>query len=162
MNKKELLDLVGKGYINIGDAQIEGTITQVGGSDYLHVTQKAINECTTDHEFSGGWVEYIKDEDINELELAILTIHKKMLEQSAICKKEPLVLTTIKGTNKLISNTKKEYLMETFRNHFEIYYCPYSEPEYSINRPLLIDGKLFLPLWSWWLEKGCYIIKKTK
>lgn len=158
MKKQELLNLVGKGIVTIGDSQIEVKMRNSLNSDYLSITQKAINAFTTDHEFSGGWVEYITDEDTSQLEDAFLKAHEKMVKQAEICSRTPLVLTTIENSELCEATTGKKYVIQKpAKDHFEIYSIYNGEIEYAINAPVLIDGKLHLPVWSWWLDKGCYL-----
>ncbi len=161
MNKQELLSLVNKGIVKIGNAEIEVTMGKRLNSDYIHIKQKAINQYTTDHEFSGGWVEYITDDDVAGLENAIFKVHEKMLKQAEICKRKPMVMTSIKDTDLLVSDSGQKYIIQRpAKDHFEIYTLFNAEPDCPINVPVLIDGKLHLPVWSWWLDKGCYLVNQ--
>jgi hypothetical protein len=162
MNKTELLNLAGKGYVDINGKQVEVTISKALDSDYIHITQKAINPYTTDHDFSGGWIEFIEDKDVKELEAAFDKVHEKMLKQAEICKQSPLILSTISGSDYLKSATGIKYIVQRpASDHFEICVLSNGEADYAINRPVTIDGKLYLPLWSWWLDKGCYMTNQS-
>jgi hypothetical protein len=158
MNKQDLLNLVGKGVVKIGDIDVELSITNSIGSDYLHIKQLAINEFTTDRE-CGGFVDYITDADVLMLEGALLDARGKMLRQAGICKKAPLELTSVDGRT-LVSASKKRYEVQNPANdHFEIYTLCHGEADCPINCPVSIDGELYLPVWSWWLDRGCYLVK---
>jgi hypothetical protein len=161
VRKQDLLDLVDKGYVRIQDSEIKVTMTQRLGSDYIHITQKAANEHTTDHLYAGGFVEYITDEDVSRLEEAVSKVHEKMLKQAEICKQSPLSLSSISGSDYLKSDSGKKYIkQQPAADYFQICVLFNGEPDYPINRPVTIDGELYLPLWSWWLDRGCYMKKQ--
>lgn len=158
MNKEEFLKLVNeKGTFKINGIEIVTSIGKSLNEDYLNITHKAINPYTVDNEFNGGWIKYIKDEDIQELDNAVLKSYNKMIEQEKICKKEPLVLE--KNGEYYYDNKNNEYKMEQLKDHFEIIKMSNGEADYSINKPIKIDEKVYFPVWSWWLDKGCYGIK---
>lgn len=161
MKKQELLDLAGKGYIKIGNGEIKVEMKKVLDSDFIDITQKAINEYTTDHEFNGGFVEYITDEGCEPLEENIEKVYEKMLKQVEICRREPLVLTSIKNSDYFKGKNKKTYIKHNEKDHFEICTICNGEADFAINVPILLDGVLYLPVWSWWLGKGCYLIKEA-
>jgi hypothetical protein len=161
MNKADLLNLVGKGKVKIGDDTIEVTRSKCAGSDYINITQFAINEHTTDHVFSGNFEEYITDEDCSKLEEAIKNAHDIMVMQAELCKRKPIELHRVEGGDTLENETGRTYVIQKpAKDHFEIYIYSNGEPSHAINCPVTIDGVLHMPVWSWWLGKGCYLIKE--
>lgn len=158
MLKKEILDYVDKGPVKIGEATVEFSFSDTTGSLYLNIVQKAINPYTTDRHYNGGFWEYTTDESFADIEKIIKETHTFMLKQESIYSIVPIVLTKHKDYSDIyIGNDNKLYKKQDNKGYFEILVLSNGEPDYSINIPVTIDGKTHYPVWSWWLDCGCFL-----
>jgi hypothetical protein len=128
--------------------------------------QPAINMFTPDHEFAGGWVDCIPEGDDLPLRENGKKALERMMVQEAISKRDPLVLTREKGSVNLafriVKGRKKWYYINWLKDHFSICTMCGNEPDCPINVPVLLNGILYVPVWSWWLDQACYGWEKEK
>lgn len=162
MLKEEIKNYVDKGLVKFGEATLEFTFSNTTGSLYLNIEQKAINKFTTDRYYNGGFWDYISDEDFLNFEEIIQETYNFMMEQEKRSEKEPLVLHKSKDCSDIyVSDNEIRYKMQETKEHFEILLLSNGEPDYYINRPVKIEGKIYFPMWSWWLDHGCFLKENT-
>jgi len=166
MKKNELIELANKGVVQIGGYNAEIIIRDSAGNngDFIEIFIEPINEYTTKAVLGEKWVEFVTDEECTELENGIKKIYDKMASQAEICNREPRVLKYHESDPKiLVCEKEKTYKIIQYEDHFEIVVLYKGcEPDYPLNVPVEINGKVYKPVWSWWLDKGCYMGKYTE
>jgi len=164
MTKKEVISLANKGVVQIGGYNAEIIIRDSAGDngDWIEIIIEPINEHTVKAILGGKLLEFVTDEECGELEEGIKKIYDKMAAQAEICSREPKTLKYNKSDpSTVFSDNKKLYKIVQYPDHFEILVIYNGEADYPINIPVRIDDKIYLPVWSWWLDRGCYMGKYT-
>ena len=161
MTKNELIALANKGVVQIGGYNAEVIIRDSAGNngDWIEIIIEPINEYATKAILGGKWLEFVTDEECGELEAGVKRIYDKMAAQAEICGREPLVLKYYESNTKtLICEKNKIYIVNQYEDHFEILVLYKGiEPDYAINKVVEINGKVYKPVWSFWLDGGCYM-----
>lgn len=163
MTKAELQSLVGKGRVNVSGIDIEVTMTRcLDSDDFIKIKGYAINDYTTDLELGDKWMEYVTDEECAELVQALAKYRDKMLKQAEIYHKDPIKLCWFDTEyRKGLLKSEKGFVYEIVKpaeDHFEIWstWGLGYESDVPMNISVEIDGIIYRPIWSWWLDHGCY------
>lgn len=128
----------------------------------------ATNPFTTDMSFGSCLVENVTDEDVSKLKELLDKEIKHMEMARAASEKDPILMewaddrTLKKAQAKGRKERERFYGYEAYRNdHFSIYTFCGSEYDTAIGTPVVIDGKLYRAIYSYWLSRFVYPFDQT-
>ena len=131
------------------------------GSTYLNVILKAQNQYCTDAIFGGGFLEYTTEEDAEKLDDALSEAVKKMEWAEQIAVGAPVALRPVDKDSREIHyradelNRTLNYEEASREGMFFLYVLFKGENDYAFCQPVIMDGKVYRPVYSFWLEH-CY------
>lgn len=163
MKKETLLSYAGKGIVNHKGYKINVTndYLEKTKAHYIQIELKPINDYT-DSAFFNGLLEYINEEDLENIEKSFEETYEKMRKQEQLNNREPLKLTQIDNlSNNYIASfrdeNKKEYVLMESATKGKVELCKFHiEPEYDIKVPVEIQGQVINPKFSFWLDSAIY------
>lgn len=168
MNKEQLLALAGQGYIPVEDSSFRVDIARMESleADVIAVDVKNLSQYTTEARFGGGFVDYLIDKDCEDLEAAIRKVLQQMRDIEKRANMEPLRFKRVgERLLKNIDNGRMYGYEECKEGHFSIYTLDSFDRisqtgEYScdICRTVDIDGKVYKPVYSFWLSRTVYLL----
>ena len=168
MNKEHLLALIGKGYIPVEDScfKVETAYMEVFEADAITVEVKNLNHYTTPARFGGWLVDYVIDKDCEDLEAAIRKTLQQMRDVEKRANMEPLRFRRVgERLLKNIDNGRMYGYEECKEGHFSIYtidrfdkLAQTGEYNCDICRTVDIDGKVYKPVYSFWLSRTVYLL----
>lgn len=173
MNKQELLNLANKGAVTIDGITFEVKTHESSiGGEILNVILLPINEFSDPAYFGGGWHEYYTDEDVQELFPAMKKAAQKMEYQAQRQKIKPIEFIDLnkedRHCNHLIKrkDNDKIYVLQKIKDSnknytaFQILTANKWEQGYEpcapINCPIILEGTIYKPIWSFWLDGAIY------
>lgn len=180
MNKREWLFLANKGKVQYEDFEFEVTLrTDKDGDEIIRITLFPVNKYSDYAYFGGGWVKYYNDEDFERLMPAMEAAVEKMKRQADIANSgKVLKLTDLQKEdnhcNHLLKGVddKQTYIIQYLKNKdgnvsgFQVLtgsrWSGGIEPDYPVNINIELDGVLYTPIWSFWLDGAVYKIKEEK
>lgn len=169
MNKEYLLSIA-----NAGPQQYENGTIEIWikpseafkGRMLMGGVLRAINGFTTDMKFGGCFAEDVSDEDCRNLEKLLQETLAQMAKAEDISKREPLILSTVDDdTVRQVKTSAKhkprqKYGYEQYRDeHFTLYVINSGENSHPISCPVILDGKLYKSVYSYWLGRPVYMLK---
>ena len=169
MNKEYLLSIA-----NSGPQQFENSTIEIwikpseafDGRRLIGGVLKAINGFTTDMKFGGCFAEDVTDEDCQTLENLLHETLAQMAKAEEISRREPLVLETIdddtvrRAEPSAKHKPRQKYGYEQYRDeHFTLYVINSGENSHPISCPVILDGKLYRSVYSFWLGRPVYMFK---
>lgn len=174
MNKAELLSLANKGKTQIAGVSLEILVypSSVDGKDFIEIIGDPF-PLHTPLRLGGVWVEYITDEDCAEIEPSL---ERYKREADEFCEKaKRVVKATLDKNGKIYiidmpDSVKKDwdglppsYLKNYLKRFHPIHYIddrihsPNKDYWFAIGKFTLdLDGELFIPHWSYWLDRAYY------
>lgn len=166
MNKVQLFDLVGKGYIPFEDSCFKVEQHDVDEFSVLTVHVKNLNPHTTPASFGGGFADYVTDKDVEDLENAIRKTLKEMKDIEKRANLTPLRFRRIgERLLKNLDNGRMYGYEECKEGHFSIYtidrfdkLAQTGEYNCDVCRTVDIDGKVYKPVYSYWLSRTVYLL----
>lgn len=163
MKKETLLSYVGKGIVNHEGYKINVTNDYLERTKlhYLQIELKPINDYT-DSAFYNGFLEYMSEKDLQNIEESFKEAYDKMKRQEQLNNIEPLKLIQINNlSNNYIASfrdkNKNEYVLIESVTEGKVELCKFHiEPEYDIKIPIEIQGQVINPKFSFWLDSAIY------
>lgn len=168
MNKEQLLALAGQGYIPVEGSSFRVDIARMESleADVITATVKSISPYTTDARFGGGFVDYLIDKDCEDFEAAIRKVLQQMRDIEKRANMEPLRFKRVGA--RLLKNADNGRMYgyeECKEGHFSIYtldnfdrIAQTGEYNCDICRTVEIDGKVYKPLYSFWLSRTVFLL----
>lgn len=171
MNKEYLLSIA-----NAGPQQYENGILEVWiipsevfvGKTMIGGVLRAINGFTTDMRFGGCFIDSVTDDDFRQLDELLHETLVQMSKAEEISKREPLVLETVDDdTVRMAQPSAKnkrrtKYGYEQYKDeHFTLYVINSGENSHAISCPVILDGKLYKSVYSFWLGRPVYMLKQS-
>ena len=163
MKKEEILALIGKGIVEINGITCRFDVSKED-RQFINITVPAINPYTPDRKLGRVFLSEANEAWWADLEEALAITHKKMRMQAEIAKREPMELdfisTTSKGKFYGCAENNREYQTVRYEQHFEVIVAQ-KQPErfgelVTLNAPIKIAGKVYRPMWSWWMGTSYY------
>lgn len=161
MTREQLLSLIGKGKQKYKDMQIEVSTSvwsAFNNAKTVHVTLYPVNRFSTPARFGGGFIDDVTEQDCAELDAALEKAVGQMRDAERRAASEPLRLTP-GGNDMLVGGDKRLYAYERYGSlHFTVYVLSRSgERDYAVSRPIVLNGKLYKGVYSFWLGKTVYL-----
>lgn len=120
---------------------------------------RAINRFTTDMRFGGGFVEDVTDEDCKKLDDLLNNALRRMESAETIANAKPLVLQKIAPDLCVSKECKREYGYNQYKDeYFTIYVLADGEASHPISTPVILDGKLYKSVYSFWFGRPLYLL----
>lgn len=120
---------------------------------------RAINRFTTDMRFGGSFVEDVTDAECAKLDDLLYETLRKMASAEIISNAEPLVMKKIAPDVCVSTERKRKYGFDQYKNeHFTIYALAGGEASHPISTPVILDGKLYKSVYSFWLGRPVYLL----
>lgn len=175
MTKKELLNLANKGMVEINGISLEIVIfpSSLDGTPWLEIYVAPLSQLHQPLVLGQKWVEYITDEECMELPTALLKYRE---EAKLFCEQAKQIVkakTNNDGTYSFIDvpisvqENFKDYpsaFKKWAKDRHHIRYVNDKKTEWFAvgNFSLELDGVLYVPHWSYWLDRPYYITNTTK
>lgn len=165
MTKNEALEMFKKGTNIINGVECRFKFMKVlDQDDFMEIIVPAINPYTTDVVLGNKWFSYTTDEEWEKLDDAVVSYINKMKEYEKTALKEPLELVVSKkqiGNEQIVLSTperkgRRYYAVRQFKDHFDICSIHNNEADCPIFYPVVINGAVYRPIWSWYLGHGCF------
>lgn len=169
MNKKDLFELANKGPVKIAGVEVEIIIRpDSDGEDWIEIKGAPLSPLHCPLQLGGKWFKYVTDEECEELEPALIK-YKKDAEE--FCKQaERVVKATLTDKNEILLIDIPESVKSDFAG-FPAWWKQFSTQPHKINFinkeraywrtfghfTLDLEGELFMPHWSYWLDCAYYI-----
>lgn len=120
---------------------------------------RAINRFTTDMRFGGGFVEDVTDEECEKLSNMLNKTLRRMENAETISTATPLPLRKIAPNTCVGKDRNCKYGYSQYKDeHFTIYILAGDEASYPIGIPVILDGKLYKSVYSFWLGRPVYLL----
>lgn len=120
---------------------------------------RAINRFTTDMRFGGSFVEDVTDEECAKLGDLLDETLRRMASAETISNAEPLALQKIAPDMCVSKKRKRKYGFDQYKDkHFTIYVLAGGEASHPISTPVILDGKLYKSVYSFWLGRPVYLL----
>lgn len=166
MTLQEIRERANKGFMpykEYGLVEVKMTPSEsFSGSTYLNVILKAQNQYCTDVIFGGGFLEYATEEDAGKLDKAFSEAVEKMKRAGQIAVGAPVALRRVDKDSREIHYRADELnLMLNYEEAsgvegmFFLYVLFKGENDYAFGRPVILEGRVYRPVYSFWLEH-CY------
>ena len=151
MTREQLLSLIGKGKQKYKDMQIEVSTSvwsAFNNAKTVHVTLYPVNR----------FIDDVTEQDCAELDATLEKAVGQMRDAERRAASEPLRLTP-SGNDMLVGGDKRLYAYERYGSlHFTVYVLSRSgERDYAVSRPIVLNGKLYKGVYSFWLGKTVYL-----
>ena len=175
MTKTELLNLANKGKIKINGISLEVVVfpSSLDGTPWLEIYVDPLTPLHQPLTLGQKWVEYITEEECEELPAALL---KYKQEAKRFCKEAKQIVkatTNSDGTYSFVEvpgavkENFKDYptaLKKWLKNKHYINYVNDNKKEWFAegNFTLNLDGVLYTPHWSYWLDRPYYLSNPTE
>lgn len=169
MKKEDVLAWIGQGPVEYkGFGKIKFYVTPskaFPGEFFLHGMVMSESPYSDDAGFGGCFLSDVTDEDCEKLDALFESIREKMWKASALGSSEPVELRPFqKGITDgffYCANDKilalEDYVQEeTGENWFYLYVQYQGENDYAFGRPVILDGKVYRPIHSFWLGHSYY------
>lgn len=170
MNKAELLSYANKGKVEIGGVLVEVIVrpSSFDGTPWIEIHADPLSPLHQPLVLGGKWVEYITEEEVEELPQAIEEYKRKadeFCEQAKTVVKAKFnpdgTFTFTDVPEKVQENLRdypsalKKWLKE---RHHIVFINDEKEEWYAAGHFTLdLDGVLYEPHWSYWLDRAYYI-----
>ena len=166
MTKEWLLSVANKGPQKYAGATIEihiWTSEVFENQQLIGGLLRAMNPFSSDMHFGGGLVVDVTDEEVSKMDEFLDNAIRRMECAKAISKAEPITMKWV--DEKTLAGIPPEghkrrrrlYGYDKYRDeHFSIYTNGGGEWDYPIETPVIIDGKLYRALYSFWLDRYVY------
>ncbi len=132
------------------------------GCTFLNVILKAQNQYCTDAIFGGGFLEYATEEDAEKLDGALSEAVQKMKWAEQIAVGSPVALRRVDKDSMEIhyrvdelNSTLNYEEASGVEGMFFLYVLFKGENDHAFCQPVIMDGKVYRPVYSFWLEH-CY------
>ena len=120
---------------------------------------RAINRFTTDMRFGGSFVEDVTDEECARLGDLLDETLRRMASAETISNAEPLALQKIAPDMCVSKERERKYGFDQYKDkHFTIYVLAGGEASHPISTPVILDGKLYKSVYSFWLGRPVYLL----
>lgn len=120
---------------------------------------RAINRFTTDMSFGGGFVDDVTDEECSKLDTLLKDTLLTMSHAEMVSKADPIVLKRISPDVCYSKEQKRKFGYDQYRDeHFTIYVLVGGEASHPISTPVILDGKLYKSVYSFWLGRSVYLL----
>ena len=178
MNKHEILDKANRGKQRYSDGEYDFDYEVFLRYDsdcdaMISIKLYPVNEYTTSADFGGGWLKYYAEEEFATLLTSMKRIVDKMKLQETIVKsRHTLRLIDLNKEdyhcNHLLKNidTNRKYIKQDLKSSdasrpaFQVLTCSkwYGgyEPSCPVNINIELEGKRYVPKWSFWLDSAYY------
>lgn len=170
MTKAELLNLANKGKTKINGISLEVVVfpSSLDGTPWLEIHVDALSPLHQPLLLGQKWVEFITDEECEELPTALL---KYQEEANLFCEQAKQIVkakTNSDGTYSFIDvpvsvqDNFSDYpsaLKKWLKDKHHIFYVNDKKTEWFAegNFTLELDGVLYVPHWSYWLDRPYYL-----
>lgn len=170
MTKAELLNLANKGKTKINGISLEVVVfpSSLDGTPWLEIHVDALSPLHQPLVLGQKWVEYITDKECMELPTALL---KYQEEANLFCEQAKQIVkakTNSDGTYSFIDvpvsvqDNFRDYpsaLKKWLKDKHHIFYVNDKKTEWFAegNFTLELDGVLYVPHWSYWLDRPYYL-----
>lgn len=175
MNKKDLLSLANKGKTEINGIPVEVVVfpSSFDGTPWIEIYVEPLSPLHQRLVLGQKWVEFLTDEECEELPAALLKYKK---EAECFCEQAKVVVkatTNADGTYSFVSIP--ESVKEKFKD-YPSYFKKWAKGKHNIcfvnkkreewfapgNFALDLDGVLYTPHWSYWLDRAYYTTNAPK
>lgn len=172
MNKKELLTLANKGKTEINGIELKVVVrpSAMDGEPWIEIEVEPLSPLHQPLILGQKWVEHITDEECEELPGALLK-YKQETEQFCEQAKQ-VVKATLNNDGTFTFLEVPDAVQENFKDYpsafrrwlkekHSIRYVNDSRKEWFApgNFTLDLDGTIYVPHWSYWLDRPYYITK---
>lgn len=169
MNKAELLSLANKGKVEINGFPLVVIVRpDADGDDWLEINVEPLSPLHQPLQLGNKWVEYITDEECEELPGAL---EKYKKEADEFCEKAKTVVKGKLNPNGTISITEvPDDMAKDFEENPKVLKCWLKERKNIVfignekeywrafgKFTLELDGVQYVPHWSYWLDCAYYI-----
>ena len=167
MTLAEIRERANKGFLPYKEfGQVKIIVTEsesFPGDHYLNVILKAHNPYCTDAMFGGGFLEYATEEDAERLDQAFTVAVSKMKKAEYLAGLDPLPLQRVDKESCEVHyhadgfSRKLNYEeASTVEDMFFLYVLYGGENDYAFGKPVILDGKVYKPIYSFWLGHPYY------
>lgn len=171
MTLAEIRERANRGFLPYKEfGQVEIIVTEsksFPGDHFLNVILKAHNPYCTDAMFGGGFLEYATEEEAEKLDEVFAAAVAKMEKAEKLAGLDPLPLRPVDLESREdhyraegFSRTLNYEEASTVEDMFFLYVLYGGENDYAFGKPVILDGKVYKPIYSFWLEHP-YYSKKT-
>lgn len=120
---------------------------------------RAVNRFTTDMRFGGSFVEDVTDEECAKLDDLLNETLRRMESAETVSNTSPLILQKIAPDMCVSKERKRKYGFDQYKDeHFTIYVLAGGEASHPISTPVVLDGKLYKSVYSFWLGRPVYLL----
>lgn len=143
-----------------GDSKLEVCTcrSDVLDTDCVYLVLHPLNPYTTLARFGGCPLSGITTADCEQLTETLDRAIERMKSAARIAQSQPIEMEW-QDENILISREKRRpYVFERYRNeHFSVYIPNKAgEADHAISTPIILDGKLYTSIYSFWLGHSVY------
>ena len=167
MTLAEIKERANKGYMPYKEfGLLDVRITEVKsfpGDYFLYITLKAQNPFCTDAMFGGGFLEFATEEDVEKLDEALEKAVEKMRKAEKLAGIDPFMLQRVDKESREVRYKAEGFDRKlnyedatTVDGMFFLYVLYGGENDYPFSRPVILDGKVYKPIYSFWLEHSYY------
>lgn len=170
MNKKELLELANKGTVKIAGVEVEILIkpSAADGKEWIEIKGAPLSPLHCPLQLGGKWFEFVTDEECEELEPALLKYKEaaetfceqaKRIVKATITDSKEILITDIPDSVKSDWVGYPKMLNEFISKPHKVIFLGNEHENWKAfgNFSIEIDGTLYQPHWSYWLNCAYYI-----
>lgn len=143
-----------------GDSKLEVYTchSDILDTDCIYLVLHPLNPYTTLARFGGCPLSGITTADCDQLTETLDRAMKRMKSAARIAQSQPIAMERLDGNVLVSKQNKRRYLYEPYRNeHFSIYIPSQTgEADYAISAPIILDGKHYTSIYSFWLGHSVY------
>lgn len=176
MTKNELLSHANGEVFEIEGVKLRLEVTKCAGDDFLKITMLPITPLHTTTYLGNKWIEYITEEECAEFESEIKKHKERALKFYEDAKRVVKATKTADNNIKIIElpenvksdwnfyeddETREKAINRFMRNTHPIRFIDKDEKEFFAlgNFSLDLDGVIYTPHWSYWLDRAYYEVK---
>ena len=175
MKKEDVLARIGQGpleYKGFGKIKFYVEPSEAfPGEFFLHGMVMSESPYSDDAGFGGCFLSDVTDEDCEKLDALFESIREKMRKADDLARTEPLELKEVHTGNgggpfyrtpEMDGKPGKTLAFEDWNredqgiNWFYLYVVYQGENDYAFGRPVILDGQVYRPIYSFWLEHSYY------
>lgn len=174
MKKEDVLARIGQGPVEYkGFGKIKFYVTPCKtfpGEYFLHGMVMSESPFSDDAGFGGCFLSDVTDEDCEKLDEFFVKVRQTMQKADALARTEPLELNEVRTGNnggpfyrtpQVDGKPGKTLSLENVREKdgtdwFYLYVQYQGENDYAYGRPVILDGQVYRPIYSFWLGHPYY------
>ena len=155
-----LTEVANQGPQTYGDSKLEVCTchSDILDTDCIYLVLHPLNPYTTLARFGGCPLSSITTADCDQLTETLDRTMERMKSAARIAQSQPIEMERLDENVLFSRQNKRRYLYEPYRNeHFSIYIPSLTgEADYAISAPIILDGKQYTSIYSFWLGHSVY------